>query len=67
MRVTLRLASAPALTCDGRVAWVDRDVQAGYESAGVAFKVKVNGDLDPFVGPCGGGGVATTGEYEKGV
>ncbi len=45
VRVTLHLPSGSALTCAGRVAWVDRAFQVGYGSAGVAFKEELTGDF----------------------
>jgi hypothetical protein len=45
IRVTLHLHGRAAITVMGRVAWVDRAFQAGYGSAGIAFKDELNRDF----------------------
>ncbi len=44
VRVTLHLPGGAALTCEGRVAWVDRAFRVGAGAAGVAFKEALPGD-----------------------
>jgi hypothetical protein len=43
--VTLHLHGRSALTCMGRVAWVDRPIPSDEWAAGVTFFAELNGDL----------------------
>lgn len=45
VRVTLHRGTRPALTCMGRVAWVDRSFRPGDGSAGIAFTAALAEDM----------------------